>query len=352
MADNLDFPGPDDRKVVPPHEGDFPTDFFDDDDANEPSPSSPLHPAAVVQSQLEPEMHTAEGIAVRPTPPTPLPPAPADARRRAPVFPILLGALMLTAVTAAWFLHKQSTSDSKPSPSQATPTAANPAPPPDEPAKAAHAEVLAGDLKDVKSQVADLGNRLKALQGKVEALPKSEPAPDLKPIQGKLDELAKSVAAVVSLPEKLGKIDERVGAVDEAMKGVKDETAALAGQVKSLAAARAASAEPEPKPEPNEGATAMTQGRDLFRAGKYKEASEVFKTLEAGNPKDARVYYYAALARGASTSDWGGETVKLVTRGMELEKAGSPKASEIDTAFADMPAQLKPWLDAYRKRAR
>ena len=96
----------------------------------------------------------------------------------------------------------------------------------------------------------------------------------------------------------------------------------------------------------------MTGGVDLFKAGKYKEADEVFKKLAAADPKDARVYYYAALSRGLSTSDWQGETLSTATKGAELEKAGTPKPPEVDAAFADLPANLKPWVAYFRAQTK
>ena len=53
---------------------------------------------------------------------------------------------------------------------------------------------VAGDLKDIKSQLSSLAAQLSAVQGKVDGLPKPEPLPELKTIQSKMDELTKSVA--------------------------------------------------------------------------------------------------------------------------------------------------------------
>ena len=56
------------------------------------------------------------------------------------------------------------------------------------------------------------------------------------------------------------------------------------------------------------------------------------------------MYYYAALTHGLTTNDWQGETLTIAAKGADLEKAGSPKAPEVDAAFADLPPNLKPWL--------
>ena len=49
---------------------------------------------------------------------------------------------------------------------------------------------------------------------------------------------------------------------------------------------------------------------------------------------------------------WKGETERLVTQGVDREKAGKPSKSQIDAAFADLtPETGKDWLAFYRRRA-
>jgi predicted Zn-dependent protease len=150
--------------------------------------------------------------------------------------------------------------------------------------------------------------------------------------------------------EKVGKIDERLSALDGSLKSVKDDLGELSGEVKKRAEAPAA--KPAEVAAADETATTIGQGAELFKAGKYKEAADVFKKLESANVKDARVYYYAALLKGLNTANWQGETVTTGEKGAELEKAGSPKPADVDAAFADLPATLKPWLTFFRKKAK
>ena len=328
MADNFDQPHPETAQAAPAG-GDAP-DFFDD--RSEPSPVSAVSPAA------------------GPAEPQPGRLAPND-RPVAPGVPIVAGLLLLGVLGAAWYFIRQ------PPPAAAPPPPAQPAAPVPAPNDA-----LAGDVKDLKARVATLADRLKGLEEKFAGLPRPEPAPDLKPIQSRLDELAKSVEGLAPLSERVGKVDDRVGQVEGTVKTVRSDVDALKEEVKKAASAPAsapapaAAASPAPAQAgggaPDEEPSALARGADLFKAGRYKEASEAFNKLESSDPKDARVYYYAAMARGAATGEWTGETARLVTRGIELERAGSPAADRIDAAFADLPASLKRWLDAYRKRAR
>jgi hypothetical protein len=97
----------------------------------------------------------------------------------------------------------------------------------------------------------------------------------------------------------------------------------------------------------------LEPGIDLFRQKKYDQASEAFDRLTRTIPDDARVWYFASLSRGLATRDWKGQTEKLVTEGVEREKAGTPEKSQIDSAFAELTAETgKDWLGFYRRRAR
>jgi predicted Zn-dependent protease len=336
MADNPDFPGQDKPHPAPASHGDLPADFFDD--AADPSPVR----VASAQPAAGPKPPTPIGMPVEEPPPG------------APRFPIVMGILMIGALMAAVFVSMQ---QAKEAPAASPTTAAAPAATPSAsaasesptPAPAANNGSLAGEVKELKGQVEGLSSALKALQGKLDDLPKPPPAPDLKTIQGKLDDLAKTVGGVAPLPEKVGKLDERVGAVDDNLKSLKTELTALRDELKKTgetakpAATTAAT---------DDTATAMTEGANLFKAGKYKEAGDIFKKLEAGSPKDARVYYYAALTNGLNTRDWQNETLKIAAKGAELEKAGVTKPADVDAAFADLPATLKPWLTFFRAKAK
>jgi hypothetical protein len=331
MADNHENPGRDQPEGVPPFEGqvggeaDIPPDFFDD--AVDPE-GTPLTPAPTHE------------YAVRGHTPSYLPPSD---RPLMPIFPALLGLILAGATIAAWLL-------SKPHPGPATIEAA---PPPTSP-ESQLTKSLAGEFKGVHGQVEALTAQLKGLESKLveSTRPEPAPAPDLKPLQAKVDDLARSVAQAAPLADRIDKLHDRLGSVDGELKAVKDDLSALKDEV-AKAATKPADARPaEVKPEADDTAAALTQGTDLFKAGKYREAGDVFKRLASANAKDARVYYYAALINGLTTGNWQGDTLTTAARGAELEKAGSPGSADVDAAFADLPAALKPWLAFFRKQAR
>ena len=219
-----------------------------------------------------------------------------------------------------------------PTPTPTTAPAPDPTPSP--------TELLAGELKSTQ-------DRLTALSEKIEALPKPEPPADLKPLEDKVAEQAKSLETMVPLPEKLGKVEESVVGLNTLVTSIKSDLDALKEEIKKTNEALAALATKAAEPaKPSE----FDSAAGLFQSGKYKDAQAIFAKLAAENPTDARVFYYAALANGSANNVWNGETETLVNKGIELEKAGTPKVAEIDAAFADLLPQLKTWLGAYRKR--
>ena len=112
----------------------------------------------------------------------------------------------------------------------------------------------------------------------------------------------------------------------------------------------AASEAPREIPPP---VNSMLQGGvEFFKKKHYDEAFEFFNSLAKAESDDARVWYYAALSRGLATRDWKGETERLVTQGVERERADKPDKAKIDSEFKDLtPETGKDWLAFYRRRA-
>lgn len=337
MADNVDFLSPDEpRPSSTRPEGDLPADFFDD--AAEPSPlTTPPPPTPEWSPPHNP-----------PPPPTPPPdPEPAAPVGGGSAARVVLGLLMLggfAATVAAAMVSNPQTPTAKAAAPEATAEAK------EAPAWSGRVEAL---KKDLQARLDSLTGRFKTLETKVTDLPKPAPAADLTPIQGKVDDLGKAVARIDELAEKVDKIDKRLADLDGALKSTKDDLAKLADEAKKAPPAAATpTPTPEAEPKPDEAALAMDRGVDLFKSGKYQDAFDTFKALEAGDSKDARVYYYAALSRGMATNDWKGETLTIAAKGAELEKSGATKPADVDAVFSDLSATLKPWLTYFRKSAK
>ena len=370
MSDHPEHPAPDELRPTPHASDDFPADFFDDVAESSPLETNPLpayddrglDPSPIAQPGSWAETHEKSVQADEPAhvfETTPKPAAHhygslpvAEAPPGAPVFPIVMGILMVGAIVAAILVSKnQPTTTAAP----AATTSAVPATTPETP-PAASSDTITGEVKDLKGQLEALGVQLKGLTAKVDGIPKPPEPLDLAPVQGKIEELSKSVGTVAALSEKVGKLDERLGGIDGTIKAVNEKVAALSDELKkageSSKPAPALSAAEAVKPETDKTVAGLNEGAELFKAGKYKEASEVFKKLEAADTKDARVYYYAALSNGLSTNVWKDETLKSAAKGAELEKAGVTKPEDVDATFADLPVTLKPWLTFFRKAAK
>ena len=54
-----------------------------------------------------------------------------------------------------------------------------------------------------------------------------------------------------------------------------------------------------------------------------------------------------------TTNEWqGGETLRLAAKGATAEKTGATKPADIDSAFADLPTNLKSWLRFFRSQGK
>lgn len=261
-------------------------------------------------------------------------------------FPVLLSLLMAATLVAAWLVQKPNPIAAAPAPSPApSPAAPVTAEAPAAPAAPTPAVATTPPSEEpgsgLKAEVASLAKRLDEVQAKL-AAGKDESTDDLKPLQAKVDELAKVPDLVKPLPEKIESLGGRVEEIGKSLDDLKAQVAALDK-----------GAAPAPK-DVDAADQAMGDAVALFKARKYKEASAAFGKLAQAKADDARVLYYAALSNGFATGNWtAGETVSLVKKGIEWEKAGSPESSKIDEVFADLTkANGKDWLEGYRKQAK
>jgi TolA-binding protein len=222
----------------------------------------------------------------------------------------------------------------------------------------------------VLSRLAELSGRLDQLQSRLDHLPKALNTTDLEPLNHRLtalEDLPGKIQALDSridpLPSKLEeenrKITTMMADIDAVQKQVASVQTDIATKlkadktaVKGDTALAEASHERPREIEPPRNAF-LQPGIELFQQMKFDQASEAFDRLTRTKPDDARVWYFAALSRGLATRDWKGQTEKLVTQGVEREKAGTPEKSQIDSAFADLTEETgRDWLAFYRRRAR
>ncbi len=277
--------------------------------------------------------------------PHPAPPVPGDAPRH-PVFPLLVGAVMVLTLVIAWIVNSQ------PKESPATPATADAAVAPAADKPADPAAPAPPESKVVLTDIEGLKADLKALQDRIEALPKPAPAPDLGPLNSKLSDLSKQTEALAALPRKVDDLDHRLGSFDKTLVALRGDLDTLKSELKKPVEPAPATSEPAKPDDTKVADAAVDQAAGLFKASKYKEASAAFQKLTETSPNDARVWYYAALSRGSAMTQWTGETLKLFDKGVEREKAGTPDSGKIDAAFSDLNPVFKPWVDAYRKMAK
>lgn len=286
-----------------------------------------------------------------------------------PIFPVLVGGVLLAVMVVGAILNLE---QAKPSVAATTPSSApETAKEPADPTKA-----LATSVDGLKSEVTALSKQIKELQGHLEATSKNE----IHPLQTKIEALTRSTEGLSSLPAKvtaldnrLNGVDGRVAGVDKALSGgigsVRQDLVALKSEVRRVGqtaeqAAQLAASKPTAGSTPSSTAAAaepavvdeekaVARLASLYKSGKYKEAADAFHNDRASSDsKDARFWYYAAVSQGSATNDWKGEAEQLVKKGVEREKAGTPNASEIDAEMAALPAGVKLWLDYYRKDAK
>ena len=245
---------------------------------------------------------------------------------------------MVLPLIAAWIVNSK--------PAEAPAAAATAArasrkprsPPRPPPTRRPTTQVPQGEIDGLKAD-------LKTLQDRIEALPKPAPPPDLEPLNSKIADLSKDTESLAVLPKKVDDLDQRLGSFDKTLVALRGEIDTFKNEVKKPVEPAATTPEPAKPDDTKVADAALDQGAGLFKAGKYKEASDAFQKLTESSPNDARVWYFAALSRGSATNQWTGETTRLVEKGVELEKAGSPDSAKIDAAFAELNPAFKPWLD-------
>jgi hypothetical protein len=354
MSHDIDPAEPETPQPAAPTIGELPDDFFAGPgrvgDASGGDPLPPRRPASASSAR--------DGVAQRPILPI--------------VGAVLLGNVMLFlgGVLAGWSLAHKSVApragDNPPDLKGMTTALA----------QLAETKVSRTEVEGLRSEVAALARRLAQFQGRVDARPEPEPAhgPDLGPLQARVDELVKVSGRLSSTTDELrmleGRVagfDRRMGALDERGRTLGERVVTLDEELGSLRREVASIDERSKRADTTTGASgaagpaagdaeaamrAVARGAALFEERQYAAARDVFLEQIKATPDDARLWYYAALATGSATRDWKGETERLVKKGMERERAGTPGRAEIDALLDEIPgAQAVQWLRAWRQRA-
>jgi hypothetical protein len=352
MAEDLPQTGPGTGPAPAGSEtGGLPADFFDDPGRDK------VEAGAGANAPADTGPAPAPAPAPLPSPPPQVPAAVAGRRAGGgTVVPVLVGVLLgsvvlfLCGVLTGWALaHKTS-----------EPLARDfsPAPPP---SSVAVSQALADRAS--KAEVRDLGAAVEAnarqverLRARLDELPKAgdaaepsepPPAPDLalKSLRERVEGLSKVAERLAPVADGLKATDDRVAALGKALEGLRGEVEAMRGAVERAGSAAAKAAETAAADR------ALGLGVGLFKGGDYARARDVLVKQAEATPDDARLWYAAALASGMASGDWRGETERLVKRGLDRERAGTPPRVEIDAVFSGLPEQQGGrWLREWRRK--
>jgi len=224
---------------------------------------------------------------------------------------------------------------------------------------------------ELNDQIARLTDRLDGVSKQLKAMPEPEPPAGLSDLQVRVAEVSKGTEEIPSLREEIKRLDSRIDNMTETIALVRHDLNAIPAHNGTI---RTTSAEPgaprragtetrrpetperrdalKPVSEKLAPSEVLAQAIALFDRREYKGASEIFSKLEQTNPDDARVWYYAALAHGLGTDQWAANGAgRLVEKGIEREKAGTPPPSVIDDTFKNLTSATgKDWLASYRNR--
>ena len=227
------------------------------------------------------------------------------------------------------------------------------------PTPAKEIDTLKADIRDLSTKFGTLQERFDSFAGL-----RGSTSRDLAALQVQMKELSRSVGEVASVPNRLQPLEEMVHRLQGQVNDQRFQRAVEKDRVRPTGEAPTVADENrklDPAAGPSRASVASTDsdsrddaladGMVMFKKGQYSKADEIFRKLQLARPQDARVWYFSALAHGLATGQWDGETKRFVVQGADRERAGSPTASRIDAAFADLsPAQGKNWLSAYRSQ--
>jgi hypothetical protein len=228
-------------------------------------------------------------------------------------------------------------------------------------------------VKILSDQCDSLSKQNKGFQQRLDSLSKNAASPDTTPIEEKLARVGQLSQQVEAIGKQVGPLHEQVAQYDKKVTDLDAKLDELRREVTS-------SNETTPSRRNSETRTTSTARRrteeraarssteadsgdtstdpdfesaiSQFRDKRYSEAYSVFRRLLQSRPDDARLWYYAAIAYGLASNDWGRMAQSMAEEGLTHEKAGHPQKSAIDAAFSGLTKETgKDWLAYYRQRA-
>jgi TolA-binding protein len=253
---------------------------------------------------------------------------------------------------------------SKPEPAPTAPTLATTSP------SSAPDPALGDKIKNLHENVESFRDRVRALEDQIGIIPKTQPTAEIRELKAQVADLAKSTEAITSNAKRLESIDDRLDSVERALTAVRTDVERLQVQVGLLrgrsedvragaamsplagASGRREVAKPV-STTTNANRVDLSRGIQLYNDRKYADALTFFEDQRKAHPDDARLWYYSALCRGFATREWGGETERLVKKGVERERAGTPSRFQIDQSFSNLKKEAgRDWLVGFRQKAK
>jgi hypothetical protein len=217
----------------------------------------------------------------------------------------------------------------------------------------------ADDAATLRKQNEQLAERIDRLSERIDGLsrPRNETSAGVRTLQIKVGNLARTVEDMGDMTSRFRRLEDRLEDVSQQVKtlrsqipdsGVVPATRPTSMVVPNLAPQTLPSSE-TPFDLMDSADASLMEGIKLFHEGRYPEAENIFRKLQLTRSWDARVWYFSALSHGLLTGDWGGETRRLVSRGIDREKVGQPPSKSIDASLSGLTrSQGKDWLASLR----
>lgn len=211
----------------------------------------------------------------------------------------------------------------------------------------------ADDAEALKKQLKHLDDRIDRLGQRIDRAtrPEDQTPPVLHTLQVQMNDLAREIDELAGLPAHLHRLDRQIASLDEQLKTLRSQLATT--DESSGVGLGAAAGAPSPPSVAGGNDPTLELAIGLFQEGQFSQSRQVLRRLQREYPKDARVWYFSALANALASGDWKGETELLVEKGVECERSGTLSKAEIDLALSVLtPSTGGEWLARHRRDAR